>query len=173
MTLSDERAATLAARGDADAFMVLVERYRAPLIGYLYGLTGCRDQAEDFAQEVVCRAWEKMPTLRRPSRVGAWLYAIARNLGRTAARRPQPVALTVEAVGATNEEPCVDEWVEVHRAIAELPETYRSAVVLRHFTGLSDRETAGALGVAEGTVRSRLSRAYAILRERLDGLLED
>ena len=170
---SDERAATLAARGDADAFMILVQRYRAPLIGYLCGLLGDRDQAEELTQEAFCRAWEKIPTLRQPKRFGAWLYAVARNAARTAGRRKPTVRLTDESAGAADPEPSVDEWTEVHNAVAALPERQRAVVVLRYYSGLSHRQVAEVLGIPEGTVRSRLSRAYATLRNRLGHLLED
>jgi RNA polymerase sigma-70 factor (ECF subfamily) len=61
----------------------------------------------------------------------------------------------------------------VHRAVAELPEPQRIVVALRHFTGLSHEQIAGVLSIPEGTVRSRLSRAYDKLRPILAGWLEE
>ena len=77
MELPDAQAVELAARGNADAFMILVRRYRAPLIAYIHGKMRGRDEAEDIAQEAFCKAWEHLPTLRSPAAFAGWLYRIA------------------------------------------------------------------------------------------------
>jgi RNA polymerase sigma-70 factor (ECF subfamily) len=170
--LTDQQIAARAAEGEAAAFVQLVERYRAPLIGYVCGLTGARDDAEELAQEAFCRVWEKMPTLRLRHRLVSWLYRIAHNLAVSAARRPKLAALVKEPVRnpANDQSP---PGVEVHRAVARLPEPQRVVVSLRHFSGLSHEQIAHALGIPEGTVRSRLSRAYERLRPLLAHLLEE
>jgi RNA polymerase sigma factor (sigma-70 family) len=167
VTLTDQQIAARAATGDVAAYVQLVERYRAPLIGYVYGLTGRREEAEDLAQEAFCRVWEKLPTLRRRESCAGWLYRIAHNLAVSAARRPRMAVLVHDPVG--REEKPADRWLEVHRAVAELPEPQRVVVSLRHFSGMSHEEIAEALSIPAGTVRSRLSRAY----ERLRGVLKD
>jgi RNA polymerase sigma-70 factor (ECF subfamily) len=171
VNLTDRQLASGAGSGETAAFVQLVERYRAPLIGYLYGLTGARDDAEELAQEAFCRAWEKLPTLRRGDRLVSWLYHIAHNLAVSAARRPRTAALCREP-----EAPAAapsDTMAEVHRAVAALPEPQRLVVSLRHFAGMSHDEIAHALAIPAGTVRSRLSRAYGQLRPLLAHLLED
>jgi len=157
--------------GDRTVFMQLVERYRAPLISYVYGLTGRRDEAEELAQEAFCRVWEKLPTLRQPERVVSWLYPIAHNLSVSAARKPRlvPIAADPPAPAA----PRADDSAEIHRAVAALPEDHRTVVALRHFAGLSHEEIARTLEIPAGTVRSRLSRAYERLRPQLAHLLEE
>lgn len=170
MNLTDRQIACQAGEGDVAAFAQLVGRYRAPLISYVYGLTGQREDAEELAQEAFCRVWEKLPTLRRPERVVSWLYRIAHNLAVSHGRRPRPVTLPAEpSAGPPRDDPGAD----VHRAVARLSDEHRVVVSLRHFACLSHEEIARALGVPAGTVRSRLSRAYDRLRPLLAHLLED
>jgi RNA polymerase sigma-70 factor (ECF subfamily) len=171
VNLADREIASRAGRGDSAAFVQFVERYRAPLISYAYGLTGRRDDAEELAQEAFCRVWEKLPTLRQPDRIVSWLYRIAHNLAVSATRRPQGAPLPAEAVAVADSRP--DPGADVHRAVGSLPEPQRLVVSLRHFTGLSHEEIARTLNVPAGTVRSRLSRAYERLRPLLAHLMED
>jgi RNA polymerase sigma-70 factor (ECF subfamily) len=169
--LTDRQIAIRAGRGDAAAFVQVVERYRAPLIAYVYGLTGRRDEAEELAQEAFCRVWEKLPTLRQPERLVSWLYRIAHNLAVSATRRPRLVALPADTPAQVSSQ--TDANVEIHRAVGLLPEAHRVIVSLRHFTGMSHEEIANTLAIPTGTVRSRLSRAYERLRPLLAHLLED
>ena len=170
VTLTDREVACRAGGGDVSAFVQFVGRYRAPLISYVYGLTGQREDAEELAQEAFCRVWEKLPTLRQPDRLVSWLYRIAHNLAVSEGRRPRPVTLPAEPAA---DPPRDDPGAEVHRAVARLSDEHRAVVALRHFAGLSHDEIARALGVPAGTVRSPLSRAYDRLRPLLAHLLED
>jgi len=170
VNLTDQQIAARAREGDAAAYVQLVERYRAPLIAYVWGLTGLRDDAEELAQEAFCRVWEKLPTLRRRDLLVSWLYRIAHNLAVSAVRRPRAAALAHDPASAPDPK---DPTLDIHRAVADLPEPYRVAVSLRHFAGLSHEEIARVLSVPAGTVRSRLSRAYERLRPLLAHLLED
>jgi RNA polymerase sigma-70 factor (ECF subfamily) len=172
VNLTDRQIAARAGEGDRAAFVQLVERYRAPLIGYLYGLTGLRDEAEELAQEAFCRAWEKLPTLRRRDRLVSWLYRIAHNLAVSAARRPRLATLPTEGPVHATQAVRADPTAEVHRVVASLPEAHRVVVSLRHFAGLSHKEIARSLSIPAGTVRSRLSRAYDRLRPLLAHLME-
>jgi RNA polymerase sigma-70 factor (ECF subfamily) len=171
--LTDRQIAAQGSAGNVDAYVQLVERYRAPLISYLYGLTGRRDDAEELAQEAFCRVWEKLPTLRQADRLVSWLYRIAHNLAVSAGRRKRVLALADEPPARAEPEPPDDHTADIHRAVAELSEDHRLIVSLRHFARLSHEEIAAVLEVPAGTVRSRLSRAYDRLRARLAHLLED
>ena len=172
MNLTDQQIAARAREGDAAAYVQLVERYRAPLIAYVYGLTGVRDDAEELAQEAFCRVWEKLPSLRQRDRLVSWLYRIAHNLAMTASRRPRAAALAHDPPGAPSNA-AKDPAFDVHHAVAALPEPQRIVVSLRHFAGLSHEDIAQALSIPAGTVRSRLSRAYERLRPLLAHLLEE
>src|SRR4051794_39692694 len=113
MNLTDRQIAAQAGTGDRAAFVQFVERYRAPLISYIFGLTGQRDDAEELAQEAFCRVWEKLPTLRQPDRLVSWLYRIAHNLAVSAVRRPRLAALTGDGPAAAGER--ADPSADVHR----------------------------------------------------------
>jgi RNA polymerase sigma-70 factor, ECF subfamily len=170
--LTDQQLAARAGTGDVAAYVQLVERYRAPLIGYIYGLSGRREDAEELAQEAFCRVWEKLPTLRQQASLVGWLYRIAHNLAVSAARRPRLASLAHDPASPVKTQDA-EPYLAVHRAVAELPEPQRIIVALRHFTGLSHEQIAGVLSIPEGTVRSRLSRAYDRLRPMLAGVLEE
>jgi RNA polymerase sigma-70 factor (ECF subfamily) len=162
---SDAQLARAAIEGDAPAFGRLVERLRAPLIGYLIGLTGGRDDAEELAQETFLKAWTRLDGLHEPAAVGAWLYRIARNLAMSKVRRPRTVPLAADvAQGEPGEDP---RLLSLLAAVARLGESHREVIARKHFAGQSGQAIAQQLGVAEGTVRSRLSRAYEELRELL------
>lgn len=152
--------------------MTLVRRYRAPLIAHIHGRTRKRDEAEDIAQEAMCRAWQYLPRLRDPGRFVGWLFRIADNAVLTSARRPPGASLGDEPSGRPHNEPSMNSSVEVHAAVNELSHEHRVVVSLRHYSGMSTEEVAEVLGVPRGTVRSRLSRAYAELRGRLAGMME-
>lgn len=174
VNLSDGQICVRATAGDHAAFAQLVERYRAPLISYVYGLTGRRDDAEELAQEALCRAWEKLPSLRRHDRLVSWVYRIAHNLAVSASRRPRLATLPADTADpSSSADSPPDPTADVHRAVADLPEPHRIVVSLRHFAGLSHHAIARSLDVPEGTVRSRLSRAYDRLRVSLADLLEE
>jgi len=167
---TDAQLAHDASRGDSAAFGVLVQRYRAALVGYVAGLIRARDDAEDLAQEAFLRAWQQAPLLREPATVGRWLYRIAHNLAISHIRRPRPVPLVVEpAEPAQRAEAtdCEDRFAAVLAAIGQLGESHRQVIARKHFGGCTVDQVAAQLGVPPGTVRSRLGRAYAELRQLL------
>jgi RNA polymerase sigma-70 factor, ECF subfamily len=170
VNLTDQQIAARAGAGDVTAFVQLVERYRAPLIAYVFALTGRRDEAEELAQDAFCRVWEKLPTLRQKDKLAGWLYRLAHNLAVSAQRRPRLAVLVDDPPGPATKP--TDDFLAVHGAVAALPEPQRVIVALRHFSGLSHEEIAEVLSIPTGTVRSRLSRAYERLRPLLSHMLE-
>ena len=150
-----------------------------------------RSEAEDVVAEAVARAWEKRDDLRDRDRFRGWLFRILRNcyLGRRRERERRPEETTLELDG--EEEPAFSLFERLHQpfllwwrdpeerffdqllqadleqAVEELPEAYRSALVLVDVQGFSYAEAAEALDVPVGTVRSRLSRARSRLKEEL------
>jgi RNA polymerase sigma-70 factor, ECF subfamily len=170
VNLTDQQIAAQAGAGDVAAFVQLVERYRAPLIAYVFGLTGQRETAEEIAQDAFCRVWEKLPSLRQRDRLVSWLYRIAHNLAISDRRRPRLKVLAHDPPAPPAN--VTDHYLAVHQAVAALPEPLRLVVSLKHFSGLGQEEIAAALSVPAGTVRSRLSRAYERLRAFLRPAVE-
>jgi len=173
VSLTQAEIVARACTGDVQAFTLLVERYRAPLISYILGLVGMKEQAEELAQEVFCRAWQHLPRIRQPDRLVNWLYQTGHNLAVSALRRPRLASLPSELQERESGPPPDANAPEIHRAVGELAEPFRTTVALRHFSGMSHEQIAAYLGVPEGTVRSRLSRAYAQLRTSLKSLMEE
>lgn len=166
MQRTDEQLASASQQGDTRAFGILVERLRAPLIGYVTGLLGRREDAEELAQETFLIAWQKIAGLRAPARVNTWIYRIAHNL---AVKRPKRIPTQ-----PLTEDPPVSSGGKPHprllgllAAVARLSEPHREVISRKHFAGYSGEEIARQLGIPVGTVKSRLSRAYAELRAML------
>ena len=187
---SDAELVCAVLEGETDAFAELVARYKNVVTTYVAARVP-GPEVEDLAQEVFVRSFRVLETLREPKAFGAWLLGIAHHVcvdwhrsrrdhasldahegepvgallpHRTPTRRPDEAAERREATDL------------VLRSLDSLPETYRVTLVLKHLDGLSCNEIARRMGVAIGTVTSRLARAYKMLRDQLEkaaGLSED
>ena len=174
----------LCQRGDAAAFAQVVRRYERPLFAYVYRL-GCtppdRD-AEDVVQEVFVKVYQSIHRYRRLGEgvFSTWLFAIAHNhcmsLGRRkqiemqtrrgeTGRSPAPSEATLPSPAETLS--TRDEVARIVRAAGELPESLRSAFILRYYQDLPCGEIATILNCNEGTVRSRLFRARKTVLQSL------
>jgi RNA polymerase sigma-70 factor, ECF subfamily len=137
--------------------------------------TGSREEAEDLVQETCARVLARPRLLRGQDELGYLLRALRNTLTsqrRTAARRPATTPLDEEftPTSRSSQDPAeAVEAREVHRAIAELPEEFRDALVAVDVAGLSYREAARALDIPEGTLTSRLFRARDQVARRLEG----
>jgi RNA polymerase sigma-70 factor (ECF subfamily) len=179
MTMSDDDLMVRVRVGDAEAFAELVSRHSDGLVSYLTHLTGGREKAEDIAQEALLRAFTHADGYVGDGRFAAWLYRIATNLAYSEARRRRRWFDRVDRVrtwlGLAQEE-APDRRMEgsasddvMQQAIARLPEAFRAALVLREIEGWSYAQVAEALGVPEGTVKSRVNRGKAMLKADLAG----
>lgn len=137
-------------------------------------LTGSREEAEDLVQETFARVLQKPRLLRSEDDIG-YLLRVLRNtfisMRRSAARRPQVTAPPevldfVEDRGSTQPEAQI-EMSELYKAIAELPDDFRDAVMAIDVVGMSYREAARALRVREATITTRLHRGRQRLARRL------
>jgi RNA polymerase sigma-70 factor (ECF subfamily) len=149
------------------------------LFGFALRLTRRRDDAEDLVSDTMLRALERWEQYRLGSNIRAWLFTILYHLFVSRRRRQALREVTApdddgrlvpEAVGEADPEgrfydALLDD--EVVRAVEALPDEYRAAVVLSDLHGLRYAEVASALGVPEGTVKSRLFRGRRILQRRL------
>jgi RNA polymerase sigma-70 factor (ECF subfamily) len=166
-----------AAAGDREAFALLVDRHKDGLVFYLTRLTGSRDRGEDLAQEAFLRLFRAAGRYRERGHLTAFLYRIATNLVRSEARRerrwrrmvpelsrPRPEAAEPRGPRRLLERELQGRLAE---AVAALPLPLRAPLVLYEIEEWPQREIARALGCREGTVKSRLFRARARLREAL------
>ena len=127
-----------------------------------------RADVEDCAQEVFLAAYRALGSLREPAAFGGWLLGIARLQARKALkRRGRSPVLPLPEDLQSPETPSQGAGEEILQALSRLPDPEREAVSLRHLAGRSPEEIAEALDLPDGTVRSRISRGLARLREKL------
>lgn len=149
--------------GSSAAFDRLVVRYGPDLFRFLLVRLQNESDARDALQETMAAVWQALPTLRQPDRFWSWLVSIAARKASAASRRRGPLH---ELLVDTPSEG-VDLAFEVWDAVGRLPPRYRDVLVLRYRLQLSEEETAQALGVRVGTVKSRCARARRALTEHL------
>ena len=150
----------------------LVTQYAQMVFRYAYRLSGSMVDAEDLTQETFLLAAKSIHQLENPARAQGWLLAITRNAF-LRQRRLHPVVLLEDAaatpVESSMESDTADEEM-LQIAVQSLPEEQRVMVLMFYFEDMSYKEIAQQLGVPIGTVMSRLSRAKAALRKKLDTL---
>jgi RNA polymerase sigma factor (sigma-70 family) len=178
--LEDGTLVERARAGDAGAYEELVRLHSDIAFRTAYLLTGSAADAEEVTQDGFVNAFRALGGFRAGAPFRPWLLSIvanqARNRRRTAGRRVRMELRTLSEArsgsGPASPEDVVEQRAtrqSLLSAVETLDEDDRLVVSCRYFLELSGQETAGALGIAEGTVKSRLSRALAKLRGRLDG----
>jgi len=175
---SDERLVALARRGSTPAFEALVSRYESRLLAFCRHLLGSREDAEDVLQEVLAAAFNAMLADERPINVRPWLYRIARNRSLNHLRRIQAVAVDsmdfhYSDNGASTADKVHDreEFRLLVGDIHELPETQKTALVLREMDALSYEQIAEAMETTVPSVKSLLVRARVSLAEAAEARL--
>ena len=169
---SDEELLDALRAGDLAAFDALYARYERRLFGYIRRSIPDRDRAEDLFQDVLFTVIADRTFDPSRGRFAAWLFTVARNRCAEQARRAEQRGAREHLVRAPTESPedpesAVDRNRQVRAAMAELPEPQRQLLMLKQVGELTYREIAAALGVAEGTIKSRLHDATRALRARL------
>jgi RNA polymerase sigma-70 factor (ECF subfamily) len=158
-----------AQKGDRWAFEQLVERHQNRMFTLAARLLSSPEDAGDAVQEALIRAWLALPNFRRGARFSTWLYRICVNAAhdqRARARRVEPTD-EIELADPHDEFARQELSGELQRALDELEEEYRVAVVLYDMLGCSYAEIAELTEVAEGTVKSRIFRGRSRLAEIL------
>ena len=175
---SDERLVTLIRRGSTAAFEVLVSRYHSRLLAFCRHLLGSREDAEDVLQEVFSAAFNAILDDDRPINVRPWLYRIARNRSLNHLRRIQAVGVDSMDIhlsdhGTTTADKVHDreEFRLLVGDIQGLPETQRTALVLREMDALSYEQIAEAMETTVPSVKSLLVRARVSLAEAAEARL--
>jgi len=150
----------------------LVDEHYVSLYRYAYRLSGKATDAEDLTQEAFCSAQRKWSQLRDPRRAKAWLFSIVRNcyLHRVRSDKHQqfvPVECFCDVAEALPDPLPPVEPEQIQQALNELPEVFRTPVILYYFEDFSYRDIAEQMDLPIGTVMSRLARAKSHLRARL------
>ena len=180
--------------GAPGAFDRFVEHFRTKIFNYSLLMCGQREDAEEVAQETLLKVFENFDHLREPAKVRPWVFRIAKNAclmkRRKSAFAPHqelsldsflPVMnhegeqVKIEIAdwsGLPDRQMLQSEMKQVlEGAIADLPENYKSVMLLRDLEELSTQETADVLGVTEDVVKTRLHRARLAVRQKLDEYL--
>jgi RNA polymerase sigma-70 factor (ECF subfamily) len=163
------------AAGDADAFVLVVERHQERLLRLCERLLGDPEEARDAAQEVFLKAYRKAAGVKPQGQVYTWLYRIAVNHCLNKLRRRRLVRFLRWEPPEEGGVPAFDppdgaagpaaalearrRWQATRKAIGRLPENQRVVLLLARFEGLSHRQIAEILKITEGAVESRLVRA--------------
>jgi RNA polymerase sigma-70 factor (ECF subfamily) len=179
--------------GDEQSFALLLQRYRSPLINFLYRMVRNREHAEDLAQEVFLRVYRARADYVPSAKFTTWMFRIATNLALNAVRdtKYQRMEISIDAPATVDSEegderpldvpdkrPDVEQRLVadvrskmIRHAIEKLPEKQRAAVLLHKYQELDYAEIAKILECSESALKSLLFRAYEALRVELAPLV--
>ena len=189
--MSDAEIMLRVREGDDTGFSFLIEKYRKPIINFMYRMVHNQAVAEELAQEVFLRVYRSRQTYRAEAKFSTWLYRIATNLGVNHARdtkyersaqtvyldQPDPETGTTPDVAdarpGAEEDLVKDERMRaIRKHVMALPERQRTAVLMHKYQGLDYKEIGAVLKLSESATKSLLFRAYQTLRERLKEFVE-
>jgi len=177
----------LVGRGDTAAFEDLIERHQSLVAGTIARMLGSNSDVEDIAQQVFIRVWKSAGRYVARAKFTTWLLKITRNLVFNELRRSKRHALVpLQTEPGAEEMPLPDQVARapdaslletelqqaIERAIVQLPESQRMALILRRYEEMSYEQIAEILDLSVPAVKSVLFRARTELRERLGGYLE-
>ena len=172
--------------GDQDAWAQIVRQHWRKVFNIAYKFTGKHDEAEDLTQDVFLKIFKSLDTFDRRANFQTWLVSVSRNLCidhyRSVRKEREtidravdpgdltPAAPTVSPVAALEQ---ADRVTLLKKALANLPPTLRSAVLLRDIQELSYQEIADKLELPEGTVKSRINRGRTELARQIRRLRDE
>jgi RNA polymerase sigma-70 factor (ECF subfamily) len=176
--MQDAELVRLARAGRPEAYADLVRRWAARVTALCHARVGRADVAEDLAQETLLRGYRALGTLSDPERFGPWLCGIALRTCLDWLRSRQHAPIPFSALGSDGEgfdqgrqdEPALDhddDRRQLLREIDSLPETYRQVILLYYYEDHTYRDLGRLLGISPATVNARLTKARALLRQRL------
>jgi len=184
-TVSSEDLMARIAKGDNDAFEILVNRHQTSVLNLIYRFIGDKTQAKDLAQEVFLRVWQAAKTYKPEAKFTTWIYRIATNVCfnelKSARRRRwfqfrrsnEDNQGSIEETFSDGSPTAEDLLLERERsrqisdALQSLPENQRVALILKRYDDLSYAEIAQIIGCSVSAVESLLVRAKRTLQEKL------
>ena len=173
----DQAAVDRVLSGDRAAFEEIVRRWQTPLINLAWRYCRDRQRAEELAQDAFLRAWRSLAQWRRESAFSTWLFALAANLYRSDLKRFPTVTVPLEDAPEPSRPAPQLTALQTHfseeavrRAVLALPPRYREPVLLYYFHEMDLAAAALTLRLPQGTVKARLSRGRALLKNRFPSL---
>jgi RNA polymerase sigma-70 factor (ECF subfamily) len=182
MPSTDEELVARSMGGDLDSFNQLVLRWERPIYALAYRVIGREEDARDVAQETFLRAFRALKGFKGQAKFSSWLYRITLNLCRDWIRRERrtPVVQAPEGVdvielaGETSPSETIEQLVSRHeigravgKAMSQLPDEQRTAIILKEYHGLTFQEIADLLDCPLSTVKTRLYQGLTVLRKQL------
>jgi RNA polymerase sigma-70 factor (ECF subfamily) len=163
--------------GDAHAFSHIVRRWQGPLVNMAWRYCRDRARAEELAQEAFLRIWRGLASWRRESSFSTWIFSVAANLYRNELKRTPTIEISLSEAPEPASPFRLDRHLEgaardeaIRRAVLALPEKYREPTILYYFHEMDLAAAAATMGLPEGTMKARLSRARQLLRQRFPQL---
>jgi RNA polymerase sigma-70 factor (ECF subfamily) len=178
---SDSELMVALCRGDENAFSEIMDRFSKPVYSLLLRMLGNEDDAEELLQVTFCRVYRYRGNYDPERPLVTWIFTIASNLAKKEWRRrsrwnsvplENTVISTQEVDSPHDREGSRDLQLKLERAISLLPHHYREPFLLREKEGLSYDEISEILSIRIGTVKSRINRARAALRDTLQDVWE-
>ena len=176
--------------GNMAGFDYLIQKYRKPIVHFMYRMVHNQAVAEELAQEVFLRVYRSRETYRAEARFSTWLYRIATNLGVNHARdtRHERSASTVyldkvdsetgttpdvaDSTPGAESEMLRREWLKaIRQHVLALPERQRMAVLMHKYQGMDYKQIGDVLKLSESATKSLLFRAYQTLRGKLKSFI--
>jgi RNA polymerase sigma-70 factor (ECF subfamily) len=182
MPSTDEELVARSQGGDLDSFNQLVLRWERPIYALAYRVIGREEDARDVAQETFLRAFRALKGFKGQAKFSSWLYRITLNLCRDWIRRERRTPVVqppegidvIELAGETSPSESIEELVSRHelgravgKAMSQLPEEQRTAIILKEYHGLTFQEIADLLDCPLSTVKTRLYQGLSVLRKQL------
>jgi len=182
---TDEQLIARFQSGDERAYIELVNRYRDRLMNFVFQFLGDMEQAEDVVQDTMLKLYEKKHYYKEIAKFSTWIYTIARNLANTELRKRKRRKTTLLSQMTRDEKeyelPAIQpdtgqevqsEFAEkrIQATINELPEHFKTVIILRDIQELSYDDISSIVGVPLGTVKSRINRARLQLQADLKDL---
>ena len=182
---SDEQLMLLFQRGNENAYIELVNRYKDKLINFIYNYLGDKESSEDVVQEVMIKLYQKKHYYKEIAKFSTWLFTIAKNLAITELRKRKQRKITLlshftsdnKTYDLPSNDPEIGQEIQtdivnkiIRTAVNQLSEKFKIVIVLRDFQGLSYEDISEIINVPIGTVKSRINRARLQLQVELKHL---
>jgi len=174
--------------GNEKAFEILIQRFKNPLINYVFRFLGDYDSCVDVVQEAFIKVYRYKDNFSSVAKFSTWVYTIAGNLARTEYKRKRRRSLfSINSYGEENKtfeipdesfrpDVTVDAKIKreiIQKALLKVKDAYREAVILRDIQELSYEEIAEIMGIEVGTVKSRINRGRTELQKYLKDIYND